>query len=175
MAGYQKGTGVILVEDECRIQREANAKQVWYPKGKQPEIRVDQKREGKSYYGALNVTTGKCHLMEFERQISTNTVQFLKGLEKAYKGKKVLLLWDGAPWHRGEVKQYLKQKHKKFQLHIEYFPPYWPKLNPQERVWKEAKQHTCHNNEQNFEDKLLTFWKYVTKTKFTTNFLAKYT
>jgi len=165
---------VVLVEDEARIQREANAKRIWYPKGEQPEIRVDQKREGKSYYGALNVRSGKCHLREFERQISRNTVQFLEGLEKAYKGKKVLLLWDGAPWHRGEVKKYLKRTHKKFQLRIEYFPPYWPKLNPQERVWKDAKQHSCHNSELSFEDKLLTFWKYVAKTQFTTNFLEKY-
>jgi hypothetical protein len=107
---YCKGAGVILVEDETRVQREANVKRVWYSKGKQPEVRVEQKREGKSYYGALNVTTGTCHLMEFERQVSRNTVQFLKGLEKAYKGKKVLLLWDGAPWHRGEVKKYLKHR-----------------------------------------------------------------
>ena len=174
MAEYCTGNGVIVVEDECRIQREANVKRVWYSKGKQPEVRVEQKKEGKSYYGALNVTTGKCHLMEFERQVSANTVAFLKGLEKAYKGKKVLLLWDGAPWHRGKVKQYLKQKHKKFQLHIEYFPPYWPKLNPQERVWKQAKQQACHNSELAFEDKLLTFWKYITQTTFSTNFLTKY-
>jgi transposase len=175
LARYCQGDGVVLVEDECRIQREANAKRVWYQRGEQPEIRVDQKREGKSYYAALNVQSGKCHLREFERQISANTVQFLKGLEKAYKGKKVLLIWDGAPWHRGEVKQYLKQKNKKIQLRIEYFPPYWPKLNPQEKVWKNAKQHTCHNSELQFEDKLLAFWKYVTSTTFKTNFLAKYT
>jgi transposase len=113
-----------------------------------------------SYYGALNVKTGECHL---------------KGFEKAYKGKKVLLIWDGAPWHRGEVKKYLKQKHKKFQLRIEYFPPYWPKLHPQERVWKDAKQHTCHNSELPYEEKLLNFWKYITSTSFETNFLDKYT
>jgi len=166
---------VVLVEDEAKIQRESNVKRIWYSRGKQPEIKVDGKRGGMSYYGALNVKTGNCHLMEFDRQVSANTVQFLRGIEKAYKGKKVLLIWDGAPWHRGEVKKYLKNKHKKIQLHIEYFPPYWPKLNPQERVWKEAKTHVCHNSELSFEDKLLTFWQYITRTKFTTNFLAKYT
>jgi putative transposase len=124
VAEYQTGAGIILVADECRIQREANVKRVWYSKGELPEIRIDQKREGKSYYGALNVQSGKCHLMEFERQVSANTVQFLKGLEKAYKGKKVLLIWDGAPWHRGKVKKYLKEKHKQFQPRIEYFPSY---------------------------------------------------
>jgi transposase len=166
---------VVLVEDEAKVQKESNAQRVWYPKGKQAEIKVEQKKGGMSYYGALTVKTGKCHLMEFERQLSKNTVQFLKGLEKAYKGKKVLVIWDGAPWHRGEVKKYLKQKHKKFQIRIEYFPPYWPKLNPQERVWKDAKHHACHNSELSYEEKILNFWKYITSTKFNTNFLTKYT
>jgi DDE superfamily endonuclease len=74
---------VVLVEDEAKVQKEANAQGVWYPKGRQAEINVEQKKGGMSYYGALNVKTGKCHLMEFERQLSKNTVQFLKGLEKA--------------------------------------------------------------------------------------------
>lgn len=165
---------MVLVEDETRVQREANVKKVWYLKGKQPEIQVEQKKQAKSYYGALNVQSGKCHLREFDRQISINTVQFLEGLEKIYEGKKVFLLWDGAPWHRGEVKKYLKRKGKKWQIRIEYFPPYWPKLNPQEKVWKQAKEKICHNSEIDFEDKLLNFWKFVTKTKFTTNFLQKY-
>ena len=55
-----------------------------------------------------------------------------------------------------------------------YFPPYSPDLNPQEYVWKEAKKNTCHNSELDFEDKLLNFWQFVTKTKFNTNFLNKY-
>jgi transposase len=166
---------VVLVEDEAKVQKESHSKSVWSPKGKQAEIKVEQKKGGMSYSGALNVKTGECHGMEFERQLSKNTVHFLKGLEKAYKGKKVLLIWDGAPWHRGEVKKYLKQKHKKFQLRIEYFPPYWPKLYPQERVWKDAKQHTCHNSELPYEEKLLNFWKYITSTTFETHFLDKYT
>lgn len=165
---------MVLVEDETRVQREANAKRMWYPRGQQPEIRIEQKKQAKSYYGALNVKSGKCHLREFDRQISANTVKFLEGLEKTYKGKRVLLFWDGAPWHRGEVKNYLKRKGKQWWIQIEYFPPYWPKLNPQEKVWKEAKENTCHNSEIDFEDKLLNFWKFVTKTKFTSNFLQKY-
>lgn len=99
----------------------------------------------------------------------------VKSLEDIYHNKKVLLLWDGAPWHRGEVKRYLKEKPKHFRLHIEYFPPYWPKLNPQERIWKEAKQHATHNCEGSFEQKIVIFITYILSHRFKTNFLAKYT
>ena len=70
--------------------------------------------------------------------VSKNTVDVLRGLERAYPGKEVLLLWDGAPWHRGEVRKYLAEP-QKWQLEIMYFPAYHPDLNPQEHVWKEAR------------------------------------
>jgi transposase len=162
------------VEDEAKIQPESGVKKIWYPKGEQPEVRVDQEKGGMSYYGALNVKTGQCHLQKFEWQTSENTVLFLESLEKRYAGKKVLLIWDGARTHRGEVKQYLSRRGKKWRLRIDYFPPYSPKLNPQERVWKQAKAKACHNSEVGYEDKLRKFQRFVTKTKFTTNFLAKY-
>ena len=174
LAGYRGRDGVVLVEDEVKVQPESNTKKIWYSKGEQPEIKVEQRKGGMSYYGALNVKSGKCHLREFDWQKSAYTVEFLEGLEKIYQGKKVLLIWDGAPTHRGEVKKYLKRKNKKWNLRIEYFPPYSPKLNPQERVWKLAKENTCHNGELDYEDKLLNFWKFITSSKFNTNFLDKY-
>jgi transposase len=119
---------------------------IWYPPGAFPDIQVNQEKEQQSFYSITDLKSGKCHLRLHDRLSSKNTVKVLKSLEDIYRNKKMLLLWDGAPWHRGEVKQYLKQKSKKWQLHIEYFPPYWPKLNPQERIWKEAKTHATHNN-----------------------------
>lgn len=70
-----------------------------------------------------------------------------RAIIKRIQGRKrsdgVLLLWDGAPWHRGEVKKYLKHETaKKWRLEITYFPPYSPDFNPQEHVWKEAKEKT---------------------------------
>ena len=53
---------MVLVEDECRIARESDILAIWYEKGKYPEIKVDRKREGRSFYGALDVRTGQCHL-----------------------------------------------------------------------------------------------------------------
>jgi transposase len=165
---------VVLVADECRVQKESDVQKIWYSQGEYPDIKVEQDKQAMSYYGALNVETGKCHLREFDWQKSAYTVQFLEGLEKYYKDKKVLLIWDGAPWHRGEVKQYLKRRNRKCWLEIIYFPPYSPDMNPQEQVWKEARRHATHNSELDFEDKLLKFWQFVTKTKFNTNFLEKY-
>ena len=165
---------MVLVEDEAKVQRESDLKAIWYLQGVQPTIRVEQVKEAHSFYGALNVRSGKCHLKDFTWQTSKNTVIFLEALEHIYKGKDVLLIWDGAGHHRGEVKNYLKRKNKKWNLHIEYFPPYSPDLNPQEMVWKQGKANTAHNSEEEFQDKLYKFRQYIVKTKFKTNFLSKY-
>jgi transposase len=166
---------VVLVEDECRIARESDTMAIWYEKGKYPEIPVDRKREGRSFYGALDVGTGQCHLQEIDgKQVSERTVEFLESLEKKYSGKRVLLLWDGAPWHRGKVQKYLARTHKLFWIELMYFPPYSPDLNPQEHVWKSAKQHTCHNSEASFADKIDKFSTYIQGEIFPTNFLEKY-
>ena len=166
---------MVLVEDESKVQKESGIQSIWYRRGKYPDIKVTGEKIARSFYGALNVKTGKCHIMDVSRQTSRNTVKFLRRLESFYEGKRVLLLWDGAPWHRGEVAEYLKKKtEKKWRLEIMYFPPYSPDLNPQEHVWKEAKEKTTKNSEEEFENKTLKFYKYIVKTKFKTNFLSKY-
>jgi len=166
---------VVLVSDETRVQKESQITNIWFKKGKYPDIKVTQEKKALSFYGALNVKTGKCHLMDAPYQKSKLTVEFLRRLEDYYQGQKVLLIWDGAPWHRGEVRKYLKKEtEKRWQLEIMYFPPYSPDLNPQEHVWDEAKEKTTKNSEDDFDVKLLNFYKYIVKTKFKTNFLTKY-
>lgn len=166
---------MVLVADECRVERESGTTLVWYPKGTKTNIKVDQEKEAISFYGALNVKTGDCHVLDAPIQNSFYTVRFLRKVERMYPGKKVLLIWDGAPSHRGEVKDYLREKNKKWWLELLNFPPYSPDLNPQEPVWKEGRKYVTHNNEDGFEEKALKFYQFLVKTKFKTNFLEKYT
>lgn len=165
---------MVLVADECRLEKESSAMRIWFPKGKQPTIKVDQDKEAISFYGALNVATGKEIAYKAVRQTSEYTVKFLRKLEKIYQGKKVLLIWDGAPWHRGKVKDYLKEKNKKWKLELMYFPPYSPDLNPQEKVWKKTREYCAHNSEDEFKIKVKRFYRFLSKTTFRTNFLKKF-
>lgn len=163
-----------MVADECRVEKESGAMRIWFPKGKQPVIKVNQDKEAVSFYGALNVATGEEVACKALRQTSEYTVKFLRKLEKIYQDKKVLLIWDGAPWHRSKVKDYLKEKGKRWKLELMYFPPYSPDLNPQEQVWKKAKESCAHNSEDEFKVKVKRFCQFLRFTKFATNFFKKY-
>ncbi len=166
---------MVLVGDECRVEKESGIKSIWYPKGEYPAIEVEQEKEAVSFYGALNVKTGKQSVRRITgRQNSANTVLFLEQLEDEYQGMDVLLIWDGAPSHRGEVKVYLRRRNKKWRIEIIYFPAYSPDLNPEEKVWKRGKANITHNNEDGFATKVNKFEQYLLQTKFNTNFLRKY-
>lgn len=164
---------VVLVADEARLEWEATIGYIWYPKGKQPEIKVHREKKTMSYYGALNVKTGEETVMMSEWQNSHWTSLFLEKILNEYPDKRVLLIWDGSPTHKGEVKDYLKGKHN---LELMKFPPYSPELNPQEHVWREARRNVSHNHEiSKFDDLVNNFYNFLTVSTFRANFLKKYT
>src|SRR5919198_2831888 len=51
---------------------------------------------------------------------------------------KLLVIWDGAPIHTGEVKAFLTRRGAKH-MHLEQLPPYAADLNPGEGVWQHLK------------------------------------
>ena len=146
---------------------------MWYQKGKKPIIKTTGERKKKSFYGALNLKTGKVHIHVSKWENQEETVVFLRKLRQKYPKRKILLLWDGAPWHKGDrIRQYLRRTKK---LELVRFPPYSPELNPQEHVWKEARTKISHNHEiTNFDNLVTKFKGYLIKMNFKSSFLEKY-
>ena len=71
-------------------------------------------------------------------------MRFLKHL-LAQLGRKLIVIWDGSPIHRGkEVTAYLAEGGAK-QIHLERLPPYAPDLNPDEGVWNHLKYVELRN------------------------------
>jgi len=83
---------------------------------------------------------GRLYFASQERAYtSEDVVEFLKELKRKIGGK-LLLIWDGAPIHRGEaIKKYLGEGATKF-LHLERLPGYAPELNPDEGIWQYLKR-----------------------------------
>jgi transposase len=68
-----------------------------------------------------------------------DVVQFLKNLRRK-SGKRLLVIWDGAPIHTGQaVKAYLKAGAARY-YHLERLPGYAPELNQDEGVWNHLKR-----------------------------------
>lgn len=127
----------MVVADECKIQREPNRFYRWSKKGQTPIIKVDRKKDdtGSFYAGLSYKDKTLTPYLTYARQTSHETCYFLDEIKKKYEGKGVVLLvWDGAKHHLGEVKDWLERNPGVVELFK--FPPYCPDLNPQEHVWK---------------------------------------
>jgi transposase len=134
---------VILCEDEMVLSSQTTFQKVWLKKGEYPKIEVSNTKRNKSLYGFLNIKNGKEHSFIKDWQNMHITVEVLKEVRALYPDQKILLLWDGAGWHRGsEVQNFIKEDGK---INVIYFPPYSPEENPQEHVWKAGRAAITHN------------------------------
>jgi len=136
------------------------------------KIAIAAGRDRTSFYGALNIKTGKEHVMPADKQNSESSIKFLKKLRKVYPKARILLVWDNAPWHKSKrIKKYLAKTNN---LELLNFPKYAPKLNPQEHVWKEARKEVSHNHTfATFPELIKAFTKFLKKTEFDYKFVEQ--
>ena len=84
---------------------------------------------------------------------------FMTEFYKTYKGRNITMIMDGAGWHKD--KKYLLRNSKKVEIILQ--PPYWPELNPVEKLWQYIKDHTIKNkiyeSIEDLEDKICEFIK----------------
>jgi transposase len=117
---------------------------VWAPIAETPVVRVCANRDNTHFYGALNLATGQQVVMRSDLMNAQVSALFLNRLLLAYPDKPILLLWDRAPWHKGEAIRSILAANPR--LEILWFPPGCPELNPQEHVWKATREAVSHNH-----------------------------
>lgn len=75
---------------------------------------------------------------------SGQAVEFLKALGSHLRGRRLLVIWDGAPIHRSRVVgEYLSSTGGR--IAVERLPAYAPELNPVEYLWAHLKEHEIGN------------------------------
>lgn len=137
---------VVLLEDECHLLWGDACGYVWGKCGAAIEVLMTNERERQSYYGAVNLLTKEFHLQACSGGNGENTVTYLRSLMELYRGKKLLLLWDGATYHRdtqcqeflAEVNQGLEEQD--WLVTCLRFAPNAPEQNPVEDIWLAGKK-----------------------------------
>jgi transposase len=90
-------------------------------------------------YSAVEPSTGEHFTLEISHVDTVCLNVFLDHFSRAYPHDEILLVMDGAGWHRS------KDLLIPANIQIEYLPPYSPELNPVERFWQYIKRHTIRN------------------------------
>ena len=115
------------------------AVRTWAPKDQTPVLRVPLTRDHLSAISGITAD-GRLFLQTQDHAYrSPDVVRFLRVLLRKIQGK-LVVIWDGAPIHRGQpVKDFLRQGAAK-RLHLERLPGYAPELNPDEGIWNYLKR-----------------------------------
>ncbi len=142
---------MVLLEDECHLLWGDTCGYLWGKRNERIEVPMLNQRLRQTYYGALNWLTHEFHLHPYDAGNSQHTVAYVKWLQELYPGKRLLLLWDGATYHRdGAMKEFLAQVNQglpedQWRVTVCRFAPNAPEQNPVEDVWLAAKNFLRRN------------------------------
>lgn len=157
----------VFTADECSLAWETEYRRVWLPKGEKTILKVNRDKRRQHYFGALNLITKREELIRLTWQNTETIIGALRELTNRYPNQRLAIVWDNARWHRAKALRKLLGKGKEFEhIHFIWMPPYAPDYNPQEHVWKVAKQATKNTVTKTFEELKQLFESAISGQKF---------
>lgn len=129
----------LLFQDEAGFGRINKPKNCWCTKGIRPSVPCHHIREYRYVYGAVDPMEGEGFFLIMP-YCNTECMQlFLNQLRAAYPEEIIVLVCDGAAWHKSGK---LMIPDGMVILHI---PPYTPEMNPIEQIWRELRTRGFRN------------------------------
>jgi len=126
--------------DECHFQQHGTRCRMWVPpEDKDPVVLHAPTRKSLALFGAVNFCTGQLVTMFCPVFDADTFGAFLHVLARHRRRRfSTVLVLDNAAYHHAADTSW-----SSFQL--DFLPPYSPKLNPIERVWKLLRRLATHN------------------------------
>jgi putative transposase len=123
-----------MFEDEAGFGRINKPKYSWCFKGLRPTVPCHHIREYRYAYGAVEPLTGESFflILPYSNTVCMNL--FLRTLSEAYPDDIIVLVCDGASWHRSGMLKIPEN------IRLFYLPPATPEMNPIEQIWKEIRK-----------------------------------
>ena len=139
------GKMAVLFLDECHLLNGDICGYVWGQTNVKIEVPIKNEKNRQTYFGALNYQTKEFIIEAYPSGNGESTVEFVKNLQNKYPNQKLVLIWDGASYHRfGEFREYLLQVNQnklldRLEITCILFAPNAPQQNPVEDVWLQGK------------------------------------
>lgn len=135
----------MLFEDEVSFWLDGTLHRTWARVGCQPRIDTYGQRLTAHLFGTISLDSADFTYW-FADVFNGHTFwTFLKRLVAKYRGRKIFLIIDNAPFHNlpPDGKLWLAENRRRIELFR--LPPYSPEFNPIEGVWKTTRKMTTHN------------------------------
>jgi transposase len=129
----------IAFEDEAGIGVQTRSGLTWGEKGKTPVVIRTDARGG---FNILSTVSAEGILRYSVIEGSLNSDRYIIFLKHLLRGRKkpLILIADNASFHKSrKIREFHRLHRQKFKIF--FLPAYSPKLNPDEQVWGEIKNH----------------------------------
>ena len=120
------------------------AVRTYAPRGQTPILRVPLTRDHLAAISGITPDGRLFMQVQDHAYGSEDVVRFLRVLLRKLKGR-LLVIWDGAPIHRGQVIKAFLARGAAKRVQLEQLPGYAPELNPDEGIWNYLKRVELKN------------------------------
>lgn len=156
--------------DEAHLHQDADLGYGWSERGQR--FWVCSTSPGlaakRSFYGLYLYNEGQVRMWPYPRANGEHTIEVLRRLRAELPDRKLILLWDGASYHRaGGVRQAAAA------LHIEILPlpSYSPDFMPVEALWRWLREDVtcnhCHASLDDLQSRVAEFQARVNQNPIT--------
>ena len=159
-ARAEAGELVLLSQDEARFPMVPTLSATLGVKGFRPEVGTRDRKDLFYVFAVINVVTAALHTNTMAsparakqktgksktRRMQEAFAAHLRHVGRMYpqeKHKRVVMVIDNAPWHRGKLIDEALAEHP--QLEFKRLPSYSPQLNAIEHFWKLLRRRATHN------------------------------
>jgi transposase len=160
LAGAQRDRHLLVYVDEAHIHLDADLGYGWSERGQR--FWVASTSPGLSarvsFYGVYLYNEGQVRLWPYRRANGEHTIAVLRRLRAEFPDQALIVLWDGAPYHRAKT---VREVARTLDITLMPLPGYSPDLMPVEALWhwlrEDVTYHHCHASADNLIRRVADF------------------
>jgi transposase len=169
LAAAQRDQHLLVYLDEAHIHQDADLGYGWAARGQR--LWVASSSPGLSakvsFYGLYLYNEAQVRLWPYPRANGAHTIDVLRRLRDEHPDRALVVLWDGASYHRAGV---VRDAAATLNIELMPLPGYSPDLMPVEALWRWLREdvtyHHCHPSRDDLTRRIAAFQARVNQQPF---------
>src|ERR671917_427078 len=165
----QRDQHLVVFLDEAHIHQDCDLGYGWAERGQR--FWVASRSPGLSarvsFYGLYLYNEGQVRLWPYSRANGEHTIDVLRRLRAEAPDRTLIVLWDGAPYHRAKA---VREIATTLGIELIRLPGYSPDLMPVEALWRWLREdvtyHRCHASRDDLTRRIAAFQARVNQEPF---------